>query len=127
MLRLFAVWPLVFLVAASPRVEHRPTGSMEVKRLKVNDAELAYVEEGAGETVVFVHGAAGDWRTWDSLRPLIAEKYHYVALSRRYHYPNAWPDDGKNYSVTQHVEDLAVFIRALHAGKEHLVGGSYGG
>ncbi len=49
-------------------------GAMEVKRLKVNDAELAYVEEGAGETVVFVHGAAGDWRTWDSLRPLIADK-----------------------------------------------------
>jgi len=35
MLRFFALWPLVFLVAASPRVEHRPTGAMEVKRLKV--------------------------------------------------------------------------------------------
>jgi hypothetical protein len=25
---------------------HRPTGEMQVKELKVNDVELAYVEEG---------------------------------------------------------------------------------
>ncbi len=49
-----------------------------------------------------------------------------MAYSRRYHYPNAWADNGKNYSLMQHVEDLAAFIRALNVGKVHLVGGSYG-
>lgn len=48
-------------------------------------------------------------------------------MSRRYHYPNAWPDDGKSYSFEQHVEDLAAFIKGLNVGKVHLVGSSYSG
>jgi esterase len=107
---------------------HRSTGEMQVKKLKVNDVELAYVEEGKGETVVFVHGGGvGDWRSWEILRPLISEKFHYVSLSRRYHYPNPWVDDGGNYTMAQHVEDVAAFIRALKVGNVHLVGNSYGG
>jgi len=106
---------------------HPTTEQMQVKKLRVNGVELAYVEEGKGETVVFVHGTAGDWRNWEGLRPALAEIYHFVALSLRYHYPNAWADDGKNYSMAQHVEDVAEFIRALNVGKVHLVGNSYGG
>jgi pimeloyl-ACP methyl ester carboxylesterase len=48
-------------------------------------------------------------------------------LSRRYHYPNAWSDDGSNYTMAQQVEDVAAFIRALEVGKVHLVGASWGG
>jgi esterase len=61
------------------------------------------------------------------LRPFISGKFHYVTLSRRYHYPNPWMDDGKNYTMAQHVEDVAAFIRALNVGKVHLIGNSYGG
>jgi pimeloyl-ACP methyl ester carboxylesterase len=104
-----------------------PLEAMQVKQKRVNGINLAFVEEGTGETVVFVHGANGDWRTWDSLRSYIAEKYQYVALSRRYHQPNPWPGDGSDYSLLMHVEDLAAFIRALGVGPAHLVGGSYGG
>jgi pimeloyl-ACP methyl ester carboxylesterase len=86
---------------------------MQVKNLKVNDVELAYAEEGKGDAVVFVHGALGDWRTWEDLRPFISERYHYVSLSRRYHYPNRWADDGRHYSQSQHVKDLAAFTRAF--------------
>ena len=100
---------------------------MDVKNLRANGVGLAYVEQGTGDTVVFVHGAVGDWRSWEGVRPLIAEKYRFVSLSRRYHYPNAWGDDGRNYSMPQHVEDVAAFVRALNAGKVHLVGNSYGG
>jgi pimeloyl-ACP methyl ester carboxylesterase len=101
--------------------------SVQVKKLKVNGVELAYVEEGRGDTVVFVHGACGDWRTWEGVRPIIAKRYHFVALSRRYHYPNPWTDDGSNYTMAQQVEDVAGFIRALNVGKVHLVGASWGG
>jgi esterase len=100
---------------------------VEVKTLSVNGGRLAYVEGGKGDTVVFVHGACGDWRTWEGVRPLVAKKYHFVALSRPYHYPNAWTDDGSNYTMAQQVEDVAGFIRALDVGKVHLVGASWGG
>jgi pimeloyl-ACP methyl ester carboxylesterase len=119
---------LSFLSVSLSSKESDPSEEMQVKKLKVNDVELAYVEEGKGETVVFVHGGGvGDWRSWERLRPFISAKFHYVSLSRRYHYPNPWMDDGRKYTMEQHVEDVAAFIRALNVGKVHLVGNSYGG
>ncbi len=105
----------------------RPTESMEVKRIRVNGVDLAYVEEGQGETVVLVHGALGDWRTWDGVRPWISSRYRYVSYSWRHHYPDAWPKEAKDYSFSQHFDDLVAFIRALGVGKVHLVGNSYSG
>jgi pimeloyl-ACP methyl ester carboxylesterase len=127
MYRLIVLCIIAAMLSACQSVQHRSTDAMEVKKMEVNGIELSYVEEGKGDTVVFVHGASGDWRTWEGVRPIISEKYQYVALSRRYHYPNAWADDGKNYTMTQHVEDVAAFIRNLNVGKVHLVGASWGG
>ncbi len=119
---------LIGFVAAGQTAPHPSTAEMQVKKLKVNVVELAYVEAGREETVIFVHGGGiGDWRSWEVLRPFISEKYHYVSLSRRYHHPNPWLDDGRNYTMAQHVQDVAAFIRGLDAGKVHLVGNSYGG
>jgi len=98
-----------------------------VKQMSVNGTYLAYVEQGHGEVVLFIHGANGDWRTWDELRPIIAARYRFVSVSRRYHQPNPWPGDGTDYSVQLHVNDVAAFISALGVGKVHVVGGSYGG
>ena len=125
--RLAVSFLLGLLFAGCSSIGHPPTEAMQVNQMRVNGIDLAYVEEGKGETIVFVHATDGDWRDWEGLRPLVADKYHFVSLSLRYHYPNAWPDDGKNYSMAQHVEDVASFIRALNIGKVHLVGNSYGG
>lgn len=103
------------------------TEAMPVKQLRFNETDFAYVEQGTGTPVVFVHGASGDWRTWDGLRNDIAANHRYISMSRRYHHPNAWPDDGKNYTFDQQIEDVAGFIRALNVGKVHLVGNSYSG
>lgn len=101
--------------------------SPSVKQMKVNGVKLAYVEEGSGPTVLFVHGASGDWRGWDDVRPYFSPQFRYVSMSRRYHHPNAWADDGRNYTIEQHAEDIAGFIRAMNVGKVHLVGNSYSG
>ena len=74
-----------------------------------------------------MHGPALDWRSGEGLRPLLARRYRYVAYSRRHHAPNTWPDDGRTYTIAQHVEDLAALIRALGVTKAHLVGVSLGG
>jgi non-heme chloroperoxidase len=36
----------------------------EIKRASANGTELAYVELGQGEPVVFVHGGLQDYRMW---------------------------------------------------------------
>ncbi len=60
------------LITGSYSIGFVPTDKMQVKQMRVNGVDLAYVEEGRGETVVFVHGAFGDWRNWERLRPAIA-------------------------------------------------------
>ncbi len=93
----------------------------------VNGVRLAYVEQGHGTPVVFVHGALSDWRVWEAQRPAIAAKHRYIAYSQRYFGTDPWPDDGKRFSVATHAADLAAFIRWLDAGPVHLVGWSYSG
>jgi pimeloyl-ACP methyl ester carboxylesterase len=128
MMRRLAVSLLLsFLSAGCSTIAYPPTEAMPLKQMRVNGVDLAYVEEGKGATVLFVHATDGDWRDWEGFRRLVAEQYRFVSLSLRYHYPNVWVDDGKNYSMAQHVEDVAAFIRALNVGKVHLVGNSYSG
>lgn len=124
----FAVFSIALVLLTTCQTSRQvSTDQIKVKTLPVSGADLAYVEQGTGETVVFVHGACGDWRTWEGVRPFIAQKYHFVALSRPYHFPNKWTDDGSRYSMDHQVDDVAAFIRGLNVGRVHLVGGSWGG
>ncbi len=96
------------------------------KRVRVNGADLAYVEEGTGQPVVFVHGGFVDLTIWQQQVPAVAQRYRAVAYSRRYAWPNEGiPDDLADGPVA-HAEDLAGLIRALALGPAHLVGHSYG-
>jgi pimeloyl-ACP methyl ester carboxylesterase len=66
---------------------------LQPKRIEINGAELHYVEQGQGDSVVFVHGGLGDFRTWLPQVASFSGRYHAIAYSRRAHYPNAWPAD----------------------------------
>ena len=89
---------------------------------------LAYIEKGAGEPVVFIHGAVSDCRTWaEQLEFFSAMNYRAVSYSRRFHRPNAeFKPGAAKYSRALHVSDLVGFLRTLDLGKAHLVGHSYG-
>jgi pimeloyl-ACP methyl ester carboxylesterase len=95
--------------------------------LDVGGVRLTYVEQGSGETIVFVHGAPSDLRAWEPVRNEIAQRYRFIAYTQRYFGTDPWPDDGKNFSVKMLADDLAKFIQTLNAGPVHLVGWSYGG
>ena len=105
--------------AAPPAAPHRTT---------VNGVELAWVARGRGAPVVLVHGSGADLRTWGyQMEPFARAGFRAVAYSRRYHHPNAPPDDGAPpYSAALHAGDLAAFIHALGAGPAHVVASSYG-
>ena len=45
-----------------------------IKQAKVDGATLAYLEQGQGVPVVFVHGAIADHRTWDAQRDPTSRK-----------------------------------------------------
>jgi pimeloyl-ACP methyl ester carboxylesterase len=98
-----------------------------VKQMSVNGVSLTYLEQGQGVPVVFVHGAISDHRAWIYWQDAVARDYRFIALDQRYFGTDAWPDDGTNFSVATHIDDLAAFIRGLNAGPVHVVGWSYSG
>jgi pimeloyl-ACP methyl ester carboxylesterase len=93
----------------------------------LNDYNFFYKEKGSGEYIVFVHGSASDYRTWDKQLKVLGKFYHTIAYSRRFHFPNEQIGDQDDYSMKQHVEDLEAFIHHLDQNAVHLVGHSYGG
>ena len=97
------------------------------KEVEINGVHLLYVEQGSGEPVVFVHGVPIDLRAWEPVRENIARKYRFIAYNQRYCGTGSWSDQGENFSVATHADDLAEFIKLLNAGPVHLIGWSYGG
>jgi pimeloyl-ACP methyl ester carboxylesterase len=92
----------------------------------VQGTSFEYVEGGSGEPLVFVHGSASDYRTWQAQLGECAKEFRVVAYSRRYHWPNAPIPEGTDYSMTGHVDDLQALLAARDAAPAHLVGHSYG-
>jgi pimeloyl-ACP methyl ester carboxylesterase len=97
------------------------------KQMPANGTSLAWVEQGSGPPVVFVHGAISDLRFWEPQREAFAKGHRFIAYTYRYHGSAPWSDDGKQYSARTHAADLAAFLKGLKAGPVHLVGLSYGG
>ena len=97
------------------------------KEVEINGVRLQYVEQGAGEPMVLVHGAPSDLRVWEPVREGIAKKYRFIAYTQRYFGTQPWPDEGKGFSVATLADDLAKFITSLNVGPVHLLGWSYGG
>lgn len=97
-----------------------------VKQININGSDLAYIEQGEGELLIFVHGALGDCRTWSRQLAVVAPKYHGISYSRRFHHGDAAIYPAIEYTYRRHVDDLIALINALGRGSVHLVGHSYG-
>jgi non-heme chloroperoxidase len=98
-----------------------------MESVQLENYNLVYLEKGAGEPVIFVHGSLCDYRNWDNQFEHFSRHYHAITYSRRYHFPNTPPTDSTtDYDVPLHSKDLIAFIQALNLGPVHLVGSSYG-
>lgn len=92
----------------------------------IGNTRLHYVQAGVGMPILFVHGAGGDYRTWEPLKSHIAAKARYIAYSRRYHWPNDPLGVGNSYTVPEQAKDLIALVEVLGLAPVHVVGGSYG-
>ncbi len=111
--------------------EYKDTGPTalpqpELKQIRIGSTELNYAELGNGAPVVFIHGALSDYRIWTAQLFSLAEQYHVVSYSRRYHQPTI-ATDVTNYTYRRHVDDLKELIDRLQLAPAHLIGHSYGG
>ena len=97
-----------------------------VKTLTTNGYPMAYMERGAGPTIVLVHGSLNDYRYWTPQLEALSSRARVVSVSLRYYYPERWNGAG-NFGLERHAADVAVLIEKLNAGPVYLVGWSRGG
>jgi len=112
-----------FVLAGCQGMPQAPT----LKQMDVNGVSLAYVDQGSGVPIVFVHPALVDHRVWYSMGESFAKTHRFIAFDQRYFGTAAWPDKGERFSKETQINDLATFIRGLNAGPVHLVGWSMSG
>jgi pimeloyl-ACP methyl ester carboxylesterase len=97
----------------------------------INGTELAYIEHGEGQPVVFVHGGVGDYREWNLQMPAFTASFRTIALSCRGAWPNRKLAPDEEITLDTFVEDLASFVKELDLAPVHLVGhsspGGFGG
>ncbi len=92
-----------------------------------NGVELHYVMQGVGTPLVFIHGAMGDWRSWEPQWDCFRAHYRCVSYSRRYSFPNRNTMSSPHHSALDEAQDLALFLDHLGWDAAVLVGSSYGG
>jgi len=100
-------------------------GQAAPQRVDVGGVTLHYIERGAGEPMILLHGGQGDYRAWDVQLTELSRHFRTIAYSRRHHYPNNNPIQA-DHSARVDAQDLAAFVAARKLGPVHLVGTSYG-
>jgi pimeloyl-ACP methyl ester carboxylesterase len=95
--------------------------------LHVNGYEMAYAERGEGTPLLPIHGSLLDQRYWAPQMETLGQRHRVIAPSLRHYWPARWDGVGDDFTMQQHVEDVAAFVAALGAGPVNLVGHSRGG
>jgi pimeloyl-ACP methyl ester carboxylesterase len=124
---------LLYLCACNNRntgttTQNETRADHEVKSVFINGDSIHYVDMGKGDPVLFVHGAFGDFRTWEAQMDTFAQHHRVISYSKRLSYPNKQiANDSTDVSATAHAKDLAELLKALNLEPVHLVGHSGGG
>ena len=98
---------------------------MEKKYISIGKETIAYLDEGAGDVVLMVHGNMSSSVHYEPLITRIKDKYRCVALDLR-----GFGDSSYNErfdTLEELADDVALFIDALELGPVYLVGWSNGG
>lgn len=96
------------------------------KKIAVDGHTMSYVDEGSGETVVFVHGTPSWSFEWRHLITALSANYRCIAPD---HIGFGLSDKPKiyNYTSAQHANNLEAFIKALDLKDITLVVHDFGG
>ncbi len=98
---------------------------MERKEMVVNGVRVGYIEEGAGEPVVLLHGFCGSALYWEKIIPMLSDKQRIIAIDLPGH-GQSENLSGENSikAIAAHVRD---FLSAVGVEKTVMFGHSMGG
>ena len=87
---------------------------------------IAYVERGAGDELVFVHGSLCDYRYWRPQLIALSARFRVLAPSLSHYYPRLPSAAGTPFSWVSHAEQIAGFLQRREHRPVHLIGHSRG-
>lgn len=97
----------------------------DLKKLDLDGIEIAYLEEGAGPTVLLCHCSSASHREWQPLIQTLKGDWHLLAPDFiGYGHSESWPID-RPFSVDGDLRVLLALAEKTE-GPLHLVGHSYG-
>jgi len=113
-------------VADSIIASLRGLGGLSEKSVLVGKHTIVYLEGGGGESVLLLHGFAGDKDNWNLFSRHLTKTYHVIApdLPGFGESSKIWSDQ---YTITAQVERVHEFGKKIGLKKIHLVGNSMGG
>jgi len=94
-------------------------------KLTVNNIQLYYEEQGAGEPLLLLHGLGSSTRDWELQVEAFTANYHVITVDARGHGQSDKPPGP--YSVSMFAADTAVLMQKLDIEAAHIVGLSMGG
>jgi pimeloyl-ACP methyl ester carboxylesterase len=95
-----------------------------MERVDLDGIRIAYSRAGSGPSLVLVHGAPADSRTWQWMLPDISRDHTVIAWDAPGFGQSSDIDD--SWRAAQFADALAAFIAALRLERPHLVGHSFG-
>jgi len=108
----------------------------DTKRAKSDGLNIAYLDEGSGPPIVFLHGVGATKRMWAPQLAMLSERFRCIALDYRgYGESEAPPEsslkadarDAKAISRAAYARDVVAVIDAAGIDAAHLCGCSLGG
>ncbi len=97
----------------------------ESRHVTLNGNNLAYVEAGEGEPVVFIHGITSSARTWMNVFPLLEDRARLIAIDLPGHGRSDKPRT--DYSLSGHASAVRDLLLSLGIERATIVGHSLGG
>lgn len=90
----------------------------------VNGVRLHYVESGAREarSLVLLHGFPQSWLIWRSVIPLLAARYHVIAVDLRGYGESDMPEGPAGYDKSTMATDIYALTQALGVARPLLIG-----
>ena len=95
------------------------------KKVEINGRMIRYYQTGNSENVFFIHGAMGSIEDWETLYPLLKDKYRVIAFDRPgMGFSEIEKDD---YTLDGNAKIARDIIKKLDLKDVIIVGHSYGG
>lgn len=123
----FRVVGAMLLCAADATTQAADRAPHQVRWLTRGDARLEHLDFGgaASRTIVLVPGYGDNAHIFDDLAPVLARRFHVVALTPRGHGASSTPMSG--YTVRSFADDLGALLDTLQVQRAVLVGHSAAG